>query len=152
MPSYSMSTFLLPKGWCTDLDRSFKNFFWGFSSNHKGFTPFAWSSICQPKELGGLGLRRMADINRALISKLGWFMYTRPEALWVKALKATSTWIWQGIWATRDILRKGLLYIIRDGASVNIWTDPWVPGMPYFEAFPHSQIVQLDVFSKFKTS
>lgn len=33
-------------------------------------------------------MRRLFDINRALISKLGWMIYKRPDALWVKALRA----------------------------------------------------------------
>ena len=30
LPSYAMSTFLLPLSFCNDLDRIFKNFWWGF--------------------------------------------------------------------------------------------------------------------------
>jgi hypothetical protein len=30
IPSYTMSIFLLPKSLCTALDKSFKNFLWGF--------------------------------------------------------------------------------------------------------------------------
>jgi hypothetical protein len=30
IPSYTMSTFLLPKSFCTALDKSFKDFWWGF--------------------------------------------------------------------------------------------------------------------------
>jgi hypothetical protein len=30
LPSYAMSSFLLPKSFCSELDRIFKNFWWGF--------------------------------------------------------------------------------------------------------------------------
>jgi hypothetical protein len=32
VPSYAMSTFLLPKSFCRRLDQMFKNFWWGFPS------------------------------------------------------------------------------------------------------------------------
>jgi hypothetical protein len=32
----------------------------------------SWSSICIPRDLGGLGIRNMYDVNLALITKLGW--------------------------------------------------------------------------------
>ncbi|KAB1220206.1 hypothetical protein CJ030_MR1G016584 [Morella rubra] len=72
MPFYGMFTFLLPKGWCKEIDRILKDFWWGFSSVKKRyFTPKAWDSICQPKEMGGLEFRQMYEANVALIAKLG---------------------------------------------------------------------------------
>lgn len=42
MPLYSMSTFLLPRGWCEEIDRVLKDFWWGFSAQKKrNFTPKA---------------------------------------------------------------------------------------------------------------
>jgi hypothetical protein len=72
LPSYTMSSFLLPKSLCSELDRIFKNFWWGFSaSKSRNLSLKAWDSLCKPKEMGGLGLRRMREVNLALISKLG---------------------------------------------------------------------------------
>jgi hypothetical protein len=52
-----MSTFLLPKALCSQLDVIFRKFWWGFKDNKKyNFISLAWSKISALKTLGGLGL------------------------------------------------------------------------------------------------
>jgi hypothetical protein len=88
IPSYAMSSFLLPISCYKELDKAFKNFWWGFPSKKtRNLSLKAWDSICIPKVLGGLGIRKMRDVNLALIAKLGWKMLTNPDSLWVAQLK-----------------------------------------------------------------
>jgi hypothetical protein len=87
LPSYAMSTFLLPSSFCFELDRIFKNFWWGFPAHkNKNLSLKAWDSLCMPKVLGGLGLRKMKEVNLALISKLGWKLLTNFDSMWVAQL------------------------------------------------------------------
>jgi hypothetical protein len=87
LPSYAMSTFLLPKSLCSELDRIFKKFWWGFPANKtRNLFLKAWDSLCLPKVLGGLGLRKMREVNLALISKLRWKLLNNSESLWVSQL------------------------------------------------------------------
>jgi hypothetical protein len=73
IPSYVMSTFLLPNSICSQLDKVFKNFLLGFpSSKTRNLSLKSLNSIFTPKILGGLGIRSMKEVNLALISKLGW--------------------------------------------------------------------------------
>ena len=84
LPSYAMSTFSLPKSLCSKLDRIFKKFWWGFPANKtRNLSLKAWDSLSLPKDLGGLGLRKMREVNMALISKLGWKLLNNSESLWV---------------------------------------------------------------------
>jgi hypothetical protein len=77
IPSYAISTFLLPKSICNQLDKVFKNFWWGFPFvKTRNLTFKSWHSICTPKAIRGLGIRSMKDVNLALISKLGWKLLT----------------------------------------------------------------------------
>jgi hypothetical protein len=88
IPSYAMSSFLLPISCCKELDKVFKKIWWGFPSKKtKNLSLKAWNSICIPKVLGGLRSRKMRDVNLALIAKLGWKMLTNPDSLWVAPLK-----------------------------------------------------------------
>jgi hypothetical protein len=88
IPTYDMSSFLIPNSGCKELDRTFKNFWWGFpSKKSKNLSLKAWDSICTPKALGGLGIRKMKEVNLALISKIGWKLLNNSDSLWVSQLQ-----------------------------------------------------------------
>ena len=54
IPSYTMRTFLLPVNIYNKLDRSFKNFCWGFPFlKVRNLSLKSWNSLCIPKALGG---------------------------------------------------------------------------------------------------
>ena len=70
-PLYTMSSFLIPKCLCEEMDSMLRKFWWSPSKNsNRYFTPLAWDNLCQPKNLGGLGFRHVSDINMALLSKV----------------------------------------------------------------------------------
>jgi hypothetical protein len=51
IPSYAMSSFLLPDGFCHNLDKAFKNFWWGFPKDKShNLSLKSWSSLCLPKD------------------------------------------------------------------------------------------------------
>jgi hypothetical protein len=88
LPSYAMSSFLLPISYCNALDKAFKIFFWGFpSKKSRNLSLKSWDSLCIPKALGGLGIRKMREVNLALISKLGWKILSNSGSLWVTQLQ-----------------------------------------------------------------
>jgi hypothetical protein len=72
IPTYAISTFLLPSSFCKTLDLRFKDFWWGFPlDKFRNLCLKSWDSICLPRNQGGLGLRKMITTNLALITKLG---------------------------------------------------------------------------------
>jgi hypothetical protein len=88
IPSYAMSTFLLPKILCRKLDQLFKNFWWGFSPKKiRNLSLKSWSSLFSPKAFGGQGFRKMEEVNLALISKLGWKLLSPSDSMWVNQLQ-----------------------------------------------------------------
>lgn len=40
------------------------------------------NNIVKPKDIGGLGLRRLDDMNKAFLLKLGWHLQTDGRKLW----------------------------------------------------------------------
>lgn len=83
-------------------------------------------AICTPKSGGGLGLRKMADTNKAFITKLAWNVTTEKNKTWVKLIRAkylgdrqildvqrstsTMSWIWGNILQSINTLRDGACY------------------------------------------
>lgn len=116
----------------------------GLPPNKKrNFTPLAWNVICLPKERGGISLRRMFEINQALIAKLGWTFFNSPESLWVQLCKSKypnqnpivpssassfGSCIWKGIMKVSPQLQSRLCLLPRNGSAVNLREDPWLLG------------------------
>lgn len=87
-PSYAMGFVAFPHQLCLKVDRGFKNFWWGFHlEKSQNLTMKSWGSICVPKSMGGLGIRSMG-LNKALISKLVWKVFTNEDCLWVRMLRS----------------------------------------------------------------
>jgi hypothetical protein len=147
IPSYTMSSLLLPKTICKKIDSSLRGFWWGASPGKNHMCLKSWKSICQPKSYGGLGLRRTLDTNYALISKLGWSLAVDEDKAWVSLLKSkylkgvpfmqiipsqNCSWLWKGILKSRSLLRKGLCTKIGNGQHTAIWESPWIPSLDNF--------------------
>lgn len=145
IPSYIMSVFMLPKRVTRAIDIRLKIFFWGFDDGSRHFHPKSWESICKPKLSRGFGQRKMEDLNRALVAKLGWDLARQRDCLRVKALLAKycrggdflraqvtsgGSWIWNSVMQTQDLIRAGYCWHIKGARRINIWCEPWVPTLP----------------------
>jgi hypothetical protein len=154
IPSYAMSSFLLPISFCKQLDKLFKDFWWGFPPNKShNLSLKSWDSLCLPKAVGGLGFRKMKDVNLALLSKLGWKLHTKANCMWVSQLRgkylrtgsflspplhSSASWFWKGVIQTRNLISQGACYKILRNSSLPIWTSPWVPSLPSFRPSPRN--------------
>jgi hypothetical protein len=119
-----MSIFLLHKSLCTALDKSFKDFWWGFpKGKSQNLSLKSWRSICIPRHLGGLGIRNMYDVNLALVTKLGWKIFFNLDCLWVNQLRekyiyygtflsspmvSNASWLWKDILHCKSHLTESL--------------------------------------------
>lgn len=145
-----MQTFQLPKHVLKKMDRMNKNFFWGFDdSNNNRFHLKSWKSICTPKEIGGLGVRRLVDVNKALLTKLAWEVNIEGGKTWTQLIRAkylrsrrllnsnltrqSYSWFWGGIKGCLDTLRKGYCFQIGKSSTIRIRDDPWLPSIPGFQ-------------------
>jgi hypothetical protein len=139
------------------------NFWWGFPQDKQNnLYLLAWDNICQPKALGGLGIRSMEFLNNSLLARLGWKMVSNATLLWVDALRAKylmngasflsapnnplSSWLWKGLLKNRGVVQQGACISIFSGLNVSIWDMPRVPLMLDFIPRPNPNLVDHPYF------
>ncbi|CAL8098266.1 unnamed protein product [Prunus armeniaca] len=87
IPLYTMQTAMLPQGLCEDLDKSSKSFLWGSSENYHKTHLVKWDTVCLPKRLGGLGIKKASLMNQAMLSKASWRIVVGDSGLWAAMLR-----------------------------------------------------------------
>ncbi|KAL0305076.1 UNVERIFIED_CONTAM: LINE-1 retrotransposable element O protein [Sesamum angustifolium] len=102
----------------------------------------SWNKLCARKDEGGLGLRRLATFNHAMLAKQLWRITFNPNALLSRLLKQKDfphsdvfqasagtgcSFTWRSILAARDLFILGLRWHIGTGQNVCIWKDSWIP-------------------------
>ncbi|KAL0444084.1 UNVERIFIED_CONTAM: putative mitochondrial protein [Sesamum latifolium] len=86
MPTYIMSCFLVPSSVCKETEGMMADFFW----HNKGVRKIhwlAWNKMCESKEDGGLGFRKLNTVNLAMLAKQIWRIISNPDSLLSRLLK-----------------------------------------------------------------
>ncbi|KAG7559686.1 Reverse transcriptase domain [Arabidopsis thaliana x Arabidopsis arenosa] len=151
IPVHVMSTILLPKSITEGLDKVSRAFLWGSTTEKKKQHLIAWNRVCQPRGEGGLGLRKAKDMNKALVSKVGWRLMNETKSLWANVLRkkykvgsvqdqgwlaarrpGSSTWrsIVTGL---REVGLQGSRWVLGNGRDIRFWTDKWLCNEPLVE-------------------
>ncbi|KAI3850787.1 hypothetical protein MKW98_030847 [Papaver atlanticum] len=115
IPIYYMATTLLPKTVIKRMNQILRNFWWGHTKEKRKIRFLRGEWLTTAKEKGGLGLRSLDELNKALVAKL------KPQ-------KCSSTW--STMLSVRDQLKEGCIWLIGTEAEIMVWNDPWVPGLP----------------------
>ncbi|XP_028775264.1 uncharacterized protein LOC114732140 [Neltuma alba] len=92
IPFFAMQTTKLPAATCHRIETLIRNFIWGDSESHKSIHLVNWSTLCQPKNRGGCGLKKLEGQNKAFIMKLAYTLKTQGDRLWVQVLQAKYIW------------------------------------------------------------
>ncbi|XP_031101984.1 uncharacterized protein LOC116005889 [Ipomoea triloba] len=142
IPIFTMSVFLLPLTVCESIEKLMSRFWWHTSgANSRGIHWLCWSRMAVPKDVGGLGFKRLREFNIALLAKQGWRLLIYPHSLVSRILKAryypntilleanlghNPSYIWRSILAGQNILREGVVRHVGDGKETSVWGLPWV--------------------------
>ncbi|KAL0455361.1 UNVERIFIED_CONTAM: hypothetical protein Slati_0875300 [Sesamum latifolium] len=137
--TYWAMAFILPKGIIREVEKRLRTFLWKGHSGG-GYAKVAWSQVCRPKEEGGLGIRDVLALNRALMSKHLWRIIIHDRTSiwieWILKVRLHTHSIWMvsdrvGSWGWRKLLRLRPLilpfieYRVGNGEMFSIWQDPW---------------------------
>ena len=87
MPIYQMSIFRMPKMVARRLEKVQRDFLWG-GGNMEGKTHLVnWEVVCTDKAKGGLGIRKLTLLNKALLGKWIWRYACDKDNLWKQVIK-----------------------------------------------------------------
>ena len=86
MPIYEMSLFRMPKVVARRLEKLQRDFLWGGGNLERKAHLVNWEVVCAYKEKGGLGIRKLALLNKALLGKWIWRFSCDKENLWKKVI------------------------------------------------------------------
>ena len=90
LPTYFLSLFTIPSHVANKIKRLQRDFLWRDSKTHL----VGWDKVCAPLENGGLGIRKLTTLNKALLGKRLWRFGVEETRLWrrVVALKFGEEW------------------------------------------------------------
>ncbi|CAL8157237.1 unnamed protein product [Prunus armeniaca] len=83
-------------------------------------------------------IQETANMNRALLAKIGWRMRTRDQGHELKFMKGNTPGVskqdcsatWRSVLYGVELLRKGMVWRVGNGDKVNFWKDHWVADLP----------------------
>ncbi|GKA92770.1 hypothetical protein Tco_0814695 [Tanacetum coccineum] len=139
------SVFIIPSRFLLELEQVMRGFLWCQGELRKGKAKVAWEAVCLPKVKGGLGIRRLEDFNKALISSHIWHPLMRKETLWVLwihsyklrgrsfwdvPIRGQMSWGWRKLLQVRQIVRPYVWSHLGNGTNTFAWFDNWCPHGP----------------------
>ncbi|XP_074266690.1 uncharacterized protein LOC141589970 [Silene latifolia] len=82
--TYWANIFLIPKGVMKKIDSICRNYLWDGTNIYLRAPLVSWEHVCNPQSEGGLGIRYSSTWNMATVGKVVWWLYSKPDSLWVK--------------------------------------------------------------------
>ncbi|KAM0902880.1 hypothetical protein ACQ4PT_019125 [Festuca glaucescens] len=105
------------------VDKLRRGFLWAGAEDAKGgCCVVAWHLVCQPKSLGGLGLRNLTLMNTALRSRWMWLQRTSMDKPWAGLPIAASG-------NTVSLFNASVCIKVGPGSTVLFWEDAWIGGL-----------------------
>ncbi|RVW35300.1 putative ribonuclease H protein [Vitis vinifera] len=112
-----------------------------------------WEVVCLSKKKGGLGVKNLSILNKALLAKWNWRFANEREALWNQVIRgkygeerggwssrevreAHGLGLWKGIRMNWELVSNRLVFIVGNGRRVRFWRDKWCGDSPLCSSFP----------------
>ncbi|RVW55650.1 LINE-1 retrotransposable element ORF2 protein [Vitis vinifera] len=154
IPLYQMSLFRMPKLVARRLEKLQRDFLWGGGNLERKVHIVNWKIVCTEKEKGGLGLRKLVPLNKALLGKWIWRFACEKENLWRQVLvakygqegfgwmtkKTNGTFgvgVWKEIMKEKDWCWENMAFRMGNGTRIRFWNDLWCGCTVLSQRFPH---------------
>ncbi|XP_058722795.1 uncharacterized protein LOC131594631 [Vicia villosa] len=90
IPSFALSFYKAPGLVIKEIRSLIISFLWRGNANRRCIHWFNWDTVCKPKEMGGLGIRDVGEIKKALLLKWKWRILTEDKAIWSRFLESNG--------------------------------------------------------------
>ncbi|RVX02717.1 LINE-1 reverse transcriptase-like [Vitis vinifera] len=154
IPIYQMPLFRMPKIVIRRLEKLQRDFLWGGGNMERKVHLVKWEIVCGDKGRGGLGLRKLGLLNKALLGKWIWRYACERENLWKQVILAKfgqeehgwrskkpsgafGVGVWKEIMKETDWCWDNLKFMVGKGTRIRFWTDVWCAGTALSQSFPH---------------
>ncbi|XP_042492649.1 uncharacterized protein LOC122072150 [Macadamia integrifolia] len=114
-----------------------RNFIWSGQMEGQKKITVKWEDCCKPKKEGGLGIRKLRDVNRACLCKLLWKIKHEDSRMSqffrarfttsdgdLRSYKSSS--IWQGLKRVWDFVTNMESWTVGNGVKISFWKDHWL--------------------------
>ncbi|KAF3782671.1 putative ribonuclease H protein [Nymphaea thermarum] len=139
LPYYWMMAFRLPKVVLKRIEQACIKFLWNEEDGSRHMHLVKWERLCLPLDEGGVGIRRLEDVNRAmlasrccrlLISKDPWAniykeKYLSSHSLWTLNRSSNPSWGWKGLRWGWSWLQNKVEWKVGNGDQIRLWKDRW---------------------------
>lgn len=140
MPLYIFFCFNVLEATCNKLNAIARSFWWEHEVGSRKLHLIKWDTICQPRNIEGLGLKNFKTINQALLAKQYWRLQQSPNSLLAKTYKAKyfprttlkdhktkphHSWIWRNMANPSLASLKEGHWVIRDGHQIPLTHLDW---------------------------
>ncbi|XP_026459379.1 uncharacterized protein LOC113360042 [Papaver somniferum] len=153
LPIYNMSVYRWPKRVIKECERIIRNFLWTGDLSHRKQVTLKWDKVCSPLSEGGLGIRRLEVVNKALLMNLFWNIqhgteemakifqakFQNKEGEWIKYFKKST--IWQGIKGVKIEVHEGTRCLVGNGETISMWKYKWIQDQTLGESFQNHSFI-----------
>ncbi|XP_026396889.1 uncharacterized protein LOC113291584 [Papaver somniferum] len=138
--SYVIHFMAVYKWPCTvikQVERAIKKFLWSGDAEKCKYFTVLYDDLCLPKREGGLGIKKLNDVNRAMLMKL-WISIRDSNKIWARFLRAKyfklngnlinyklGSSVFPGIRLVYNFVQKHTRSIIGNGANTSLFFDNW---------------------------
>jgi len=153
-PVYFMSLFTIQATVTNQLEKIMRDFLWSSSDSNNGFHWAHWDDVCWPTHEGGLGIRHLCNMNKALKAKWLWRFGKEDDAMWRNVIEMkygldNSGWwckrnsnphgvdFWKSIMSDDNHFRSLVHYRAKNGSRILFWHGLWCGDQPLKFQFPN---------------